>query len=51
MQLLLGARQIVEPVHLQTFVPKAPVERLDERIVRRLSRPGELHGDTVGIGP
>ena len=51
LQLLPGVRQIVEPVHVQAFVPKAAVERLDERIVRRLSGPGELQGHTVGIGP
>ena len=48
---LPGVRQIIEPVHVETFVPETSVERLDERIVRRLSRPRELHGHAVGISP
>lgn len=44
-----GARQIMEPVDIQTFVSRASVERLDERIVRGFSGPRKLHGHAVGI--
>ena len=36
---------------IQALVPKASVERLDERIVRRLSGTRQLQGHAVGIGP
>ena len=38
-------------MHIQAFVSKTAVERLDERIVRRLSGPRELHHNAIGIGP
>ena len=51
LQFLPGVRQIIEPVHVQAFVPKAPVERLDERIVRRLSGLDEVESHAGSPGP
>jgi hypothetical protein len=36
---------------MQTLVPKAAVERLDERVVDRLARSGEIDIDTAEIHP
>lgn len=36
---------------VQALGPEAPVEGLDERIVRRLARPREVENDAVPIGP
>ena len=40
-----------EPVGVQTFRPELAVERLDERVVGGLSRPGEVEHDVLLVGP
>ena len=40
-----------EPVLVQALVTKLPIERLDHRIVRRLSRSAEVELHTVEVGP
>lgn len=45
----IGKRQ--EPMRFQAFCPEAPIERFDVGVVRRLSRPGEVECDALGIGP
>ena len=40
-----------EPVQVQTFIPKAPVERLNIWVVSRFSGPGEVQGHPVVVGP
>lgn len=49
--LLAGVFQGHEPVHVQAFIAQATVERFDERIVRRLTGPGEVHRHPVIVGP
>ena len=39
LDLFLGIRETQEPVHVQAFISKAAVERLDERIIRGFSGP------------
>ncbi len=40
-----------EPVYIQAFVAEAAVEGLDEGVVRRLTRPGELQPHVVAVRP
>jgi hypothetical protein len=50
-QLFPGVFKAHEPVGVQAFRPQLAVERLNERVVGRLSRSAEVERDTVGIGP
>lgn len=43
--------QGIEPMEVETLVAEAAVERLDEGIIRRLARPGELELDAVAVRP
>src|SRR4051794_6899323 len=40
-----------EPVRVQTFASELAVERFDEAVVRRLSRPREIQHDTLLVSP
>ena len=40
-----------EPVRIQALRPQAPIERLDESVVRRLPRPAEIQRDVVLVSP
>jgi hypothetical protein len=51
LQLFGRIRKRQEPVSVRALGSEAPVDGLDEVVVRRLSGPGEVHGDAVGIGP
>lgn len=45
----VGQRQ--EPVRVQALVAQAAVERLDQGIVDRLARSGEVDLDPIQVGP
>src|SRR5690606_23785153 len=47
--LRIGKRQ--EPVGTQAFGPEAPIERFDERVVRRLARSREVKDDVFLLSP
>lgn len=51
LHLFPGIRKAEEPVRVETFRPEATVEYLDIGIVRRLSGPGEVQGNTALIRP
>ena len=40
-----------EPIHVQTLIPEAPVERLNIRNIGRFSGSGEVQGYLMVIGP
>jgi hypothetical protein len=40
-----------EPVRVQALRPELPVQALDERVVRRLARPGEIERHPALVGP
>ena len=50
LQLRSCISQILEPVHVHSLLPQAPVERLNVGIIGRLARPREGPRDRVGIG-
>ena len=41
----------MEQVHIQPLVPGGPIEALDVRVLRRLSRLDIQHRDPVLVGP
>ena len=51
LQFFPGIVKAEEPMGVQTLGPQAPVEGLDEGVVSRFARPGEIQDDIVGIGP
>ena len=51
LQLFAGVGKAHEPMRVQAFCPKLAVEGFDEAVVSRLSGPGEVERDVVGIGP
>lgn len=46
-----GVAQAEEPVGVQQLSPDSAVEGLGEGVVRRLSRPAEVHDEAVLPGP
>ncbi len=46
-----GVRKRQKQVRLQTFVPVAPIDRLDQIIIGWLSRPGKLEFYTLLVRP
>ncbi len=48
---LLCALQGHEPVRIEAFIPAAAIEAFDDRIVRRLTRSGEVQGYSSLIRP
>lgn len=51
LQLFDRIRKAQEPVRIQALGPEPAVEGLDECVVRRFSRPGEVKRDASSIGP
>ena len=51
LDLFLRAVERKEPIHIQTLITKAAVERLDERIIRRFSGPREVQRHFILVGP
>ena len=51
LQFFPGVFKAHEPVSVQALGPEPAIERFDKRIVRWLSRPGEVQRHAVGIGP
>src|SRR5207237_9876338 len=49
--LFLGVGKAKEPVGVETFLPEASVERLDECVVGGLAGPGEVQRDAALVGP
>lgn len=50
LNLLLRIFQREKPVQVQTFIPKATVERLNMRVIRGFARPGEVQRNPVIVG-
>lgn len=46
-----GVGQVGEPIRIQAFFAKAPIEALSEAVVGRLSRSREVERDVVDISP
>ncbi|MBG6203045.1 hypothetical protein IWQ48_004202 [Labrenzia sp. EL_13] len=46
-----SVRKAQEPVRIQALGPEPAVEGLNEGVVRRFSRPGEVKRDASSIGP
>jgi hypothetical protein len=46
-----GIGKAHEPVRVQAFRRELRIEGLDEAVVGRFSRPGEVQRDLVGVGP
>jgi hypothetical protein len=51
LHLFLDVGKAQEPVGIESFLPEASVERLDESVVGRLPRAGEVQRDAALIGP
>ena len=51
LQLFAGVGKAHEPMGVQAFGPELAVELLDETVVGRLFRAGEVQGDRIGISP
>jgi len=51
LQFFPGVVKAEEPMGVQALGPQTPVEGLDEGVVSRFARPGEIQDDIVGIGP
>ena len=47
----LGMCDGMEQVHIQPFVPGGPIETLNVRVLRRLTRLDIQHRDPVLVGP
>ncbi len=51
LQLFAGVCKAHEPMGVQALRAQLAVERFDEAVVCRLSWPGEIQGDRIGISP
>ena len=51
LELLPSIAKAQEPVRVQAFGPEAPIEALNERVVRWLSGAREVERHIVSIGP
>ena len=51
LQLFPGVGKAHEPVGVQTLCSQLAIERFNEGIIGRLSRPAEVQSDAVGVCP
>ena len=51
LQFFPGVVKAEEPMGVKTLGPQTSVESLDEGVVSRFARSGEIQDDVVGIGP